>query len=171
MKSSLILRLSLAACLIGAVGFSSGLAVKDPVKPLVVSGDIPTTVSFSEADLDKLPQLTADSQEEDGTVTKYSGVLLRDVLAKAGAPIGKALRGKSLASYILAKARDGYEVVFTPGELDQTFGNERVLVVYKRSGKPLFGYEGPYRILCPNDKAGARSLRMLETLEIVKLRK
>ena len=59
---------------------------------------------------------------------QYSGVLLRTVLAKAGVPMGKGLRGKVMASYVLAKARGGYEVVFTLAELDPLFGNERVVV-------------------------------------------
>jgi len=90
---------------------------------------------------------------------------------KAGGPIGKQLRGKALASYILAKAHDGYEVVFAVGEIDAEFGNEQILVADKRDGKPLFGYQGPFRLVCPNDKAGARSVRMLETLEVVRLQK
>ena len=140
--------------------------------PLFVTfkGDIPAEVQFKAEDLDKLPQQTATVQEEE-VPTKYSGVLLKDVLEKAGAPMGKTLRGKSLASYVIAKARDGYAVVFTLGELDEAFGNQRILLAYKRDGKPLFGYQGPFRILCPNDKAGARSIRMLDSIELVKLRK
>ena len=136
-----------------------------------VTGDIPAAVHVKAEDLDKIPQESAEVKEDDGTTAKYTGVLLRSVLESAGAPMGKTLRGKSLASYVLAKARDGYEVVFTLTELDPTFGNERVLLVYKRDGKALFGYQGPFRIICPDDKAGARSIRMLESLEVVKLRK
>jgi hypothetical protein len=47
----------------------------------------------------------------------------------------------------------------------------RAIVADKRDGKPLFQYQGPIRLVLPNDKAGARSVRMLEKLEIVKLRK
>ena len=72
---------------------------------------------------------------------------------------------------MLAKAHDGYQVVFTLGEIDPAFGNEQIIVADKRDGKPLFGYQGPFRLVCPNDKAGARSVRMLETLEIVRLQK
>ena len=117
-----------------------------------------------------MTQETAIVTEEE-VPTKYTGVLLRTVLEKAGAPMGKTLRGKSLASYIVAKARDGYSVVFSLGELDEAFGNQKILLAYKREGKPLFGYQGPFRIVCPNDKAGARSLRMLDSIELVKLRK
>ena len=109
--------------------------------------------------------------DQDGTEIEYEGVPLREILKKAGAPIGDKLRGKALASYVVAKAHDGYQVVFTLGEIDQAFGNEQIIVADKRDGKPLFGYQGPYRLVCPKDKAGARSVRMLETLEFVRLRK
>ncbi len=106
-----------------------------------------------------------------GRKIEYEGVPLREILKKAGAPLGNQLRGKALASYVLAKAHDGYQVVFALGELDAAFGNEKILVADKRDGKPLFGYQGPFRLVCPNDKAGARSVRMLETLEVVRLQK
>ena len=80
------------------------------------------------------------------------------------------LRGKANHLYS-GQAHDGYQVVFTLAELDLAFANEQILVADKRDGKPLFGYQGPFRLVCPNDKAGARSVRMLETLEVVRLQK
>jgi DMSO/TMAO reductase YedYZ molybdopterin-dependent catalytic subunit len=138
---------------------------------LNVSGDVSTPVQLKPDDLAKMPRETVTVHEEDGTSTQYEGVPLREILARAGAPLGKNLRGKALATYVLAKAHDGYEVVFALGELDATFGNETILVADKRDGKPLFGYQGPFRLVCPNDKAGARSVRMLETVEVVRLKK
>jgi hypothetical protein len=118
-----------------------------------------------------MPREKASVPEQDGTEVEYEGVSLREVLKRAGAPLGGQLRGKALASYVLAKAHDGYQVVFTLGEIDAQFGNEQIIVADKRDGKPLFGYQGPFRLVCPHDKAGARSVRMLETLEFVKLQK
>jgi len=157
--------------ILGAFAYTAWPQAQTDQTVLAVTGDIPASLHLKTEDLDKMPQETAEVQEEDGVSYKYTGVLLRSLLESAGAPTGKTLRGKSLASYVLAKARDGYQVVFTPAEVDPTFGNERILVAYKRDGKSLFGYQGPFRILCPNDKAGARSLRMLESLEVVRLRK
>ncbi len=102
---------------------------------------------------------------------EYEGVPLREILKRAGAPMEKELRGKALASYVLAKAHDGYQVVFTLAEVAPEFANEPILVADKRDGKALFGYQGPFRLVCPGDKAGARSVRMLEDLEIVRLLK
>lgn len=118
-----------------------------------------------------MPRETVSIPEQDGTKVEYEGVPLREILKRAGAPQGKDLRGKALASYILAKAHDGYQVVFTLAEVDAAFADEKIVVADKRDGKPLFGYQGPFRLVCPGDKAGARSVRMLETLEIVRLQK
>lgn len=118
-----------------------------------------------------MPRETMSVADQDGTKVQYEGVLLREILKRAGAPMEKDLRGKALASYIVAKASDGYQVVFTLAEAAPEFANEPILVADKRDGKALFGYQGPFRLVCPNDKAGARSVRMLETIEIVRLQK
>jgi DMSO/TMAO reductase YedYZ molybdopterin-dependent catalytic subunit len=138
---------------------------------LTVSGDVPTPLQLKAEDLARMPRETAAFQEESGTKVQYEGVPLREVLTRAGVPPGKELRGKALASYVLAKAHDGYQVVFGLAEVDASFANEAILIADKRDGKPLSGNQGPLRLVCPNDKAGARSVRMLEALEIVRLRK
>jgi DMSO/TMAO reductase YedYZ molybdopterin-dependent catalytic subunit len=138
---------------------------------LVVTGDVPTPVTLTAADLAAMPRETVEVTEQDGTQTTYEGVPLQEVLKKAGIGFGNQLRGKDLAGYVLASAKDGYQVVFSLGELDPTLGGLHVLVADKRDGKPLFEYQGPARLVLPNDKAGARSVRMLEKIEVVKLRK
>jgi len=137
---------------------------------LAVTGDVPTPLMLKSDDLLKMPRETAAIPNSDGTTFQYEGVPLREILKRAGAPVGK-LRGKALASYVVAKARDGYEVVFALGELDAEFGDEKILVADMRAGKPLSGDQGAFRLVCPNDKAGARSVRMLETLQVVRLEK
>jgi hypothetical protein len=101
----------------------------------------------------------------------YDGVPIREILKKAGVPLGKDLRGRGLSIYVLAKARDGYEVVFSLGELDADFGNARILVADKEDGKALIPERGPFRLAVANDKRAARSIRMLEELQVVQLRK
>jgi DMSO/TMAO reductase YedYZ molybdopterin-dependent catalytic subunit len=161
---------------------SAGLVFAHPPQPqaaaqsaapatITIKGDISTPLTLTAEDLAKMPRETVSVEDQDGMKVQYEGVLLREILKRAGAPLGNQLRGKALASYVLAHAHDGYEVVFTLGELDAAFGNQQILVVDKRDGKPLFGYQGPFRLVCPNDKAGARSVRMLETLEVVRLQK
>jgi hypothetical protein len=138
---------------------------------LAVQGDIPSPLSLTSDDLAKMPRETASVPAPDGSKMVYEGVTLLQILQKAGAPLGKQLRGKALASYVLAKAQDGYQVAFTLGELDPQFGNQTILVADKRDGKPMPDKQGPFRLVCPNDHEGARSVRMLETLEVVRLAK
>ena len=147
------------------------LAYGQTVAELTVRGDIPAPLVLKAEDLARMPREIVTIPDQDGTKVSYEGVPLREILKRAGVPLGKDLRGKALASYVLAKAHDGYQVVFSLGEMDEAFGNESILVADKRDGKPLFGYQGPLRLVCPNDKAGERSVRMLETLEVVRLQK
>ncbi len=154
-----------------SAGVAPAQSPQSPPAVLAVAGDVSSPLQLKADDLAKMPRETVSVREEDGTAVQYEGVPLREVLARAGAPLGKELRGKALATYVLAKAHDGYQVVFALAEVDASFANETILVADKRDGKPLFGYQGPFRLVCPNDKAGARSVRMLETLELVRLRK
>ena len=138
---------------------------------LTVSGDVPSPLTLTLEDIAAMPHQNATIVQENGMPVAYDGVPLRDVLLKARAPFGGELRGKNLTTYVLAKAHDGYEVVFTLAELDAQFANESIWVVDKRNGGPLQEDQGPLRIVCRNDKAGARSVRMLESLEVVRVRK
>jgi DMSO/TMAO reductase YedYZ molybdopterin-dependent catalytic subunit len=158
----------LAAITIGLV-FAQAPQPQAVSGTLAVTGDIATPLMLKAEDLVNMPRETVSLPEQDGTKIEYEGVPLREILKRAGAPLGNQLRGKALSSYILAKAHDGYQGVFTLAELDSAFANEQILVADKRDGKPLFGYQGPFRLVCPNDKARARSVRMLETLEVVRL--
>ncbi len=153
------------------VATCAGLVLAQGSGTLTVSGDIPSTLALKAEDLAKMPRETVSVPDQDGAKVEYEGVLLREILKRAGAPLGKDLRGKSLASYVVAKAHDDYQVVFTLAEVDPEYANEQILVADKRDGKPLFGYQGPFRLVCPNDKAAARSVRMLESLQIVRLLK
>ena len=171
-RRSLIL-VPIVALFPAGFGLIYGQAAQESSAPatLTISGDIAMPVTLKAEDLMGMPRESATIPEQDGTKVVYEGVPLREILKKAGAPLGNQLRGKALASYVIAKAHDGYEVVFSLGEIDTAFGNSQILVADKRDGKSLFGFQGPFRLVCPNDHAGARSVRMLETFEIVRLKK
>lgn len=160
--------LSIAALLVVALQLG-GQSQQEP--RLAVLGDVPTPLALSATDLTSMPREKVEVTEQDGQKTIYEGVALQEILKKAGIPFGRQLRGKALAGYVLAEAKDGYAVVFGLGELDPDLGGARVIVADKRDGKPLFEYQGPVRLVIPMDKEGARSVRMLEKLEVVKLRK
>lgn len=135
-----------------------------------VVGSSKESLRLTAEDLAKMPRASVETRS-DGVSVKYEGVWLPDVLKKAGVPAGTELRGKALASYLIASAEDGYEVVFSLAELDSMFGAYPVLLVDSANGKPLSGAEGPFRLVAPKDQRGARSVRMLKKIEVVFLRK
>ena len=85
----------------------------------------------------------------------YEGVLVGELLKRAGVPLGAELRGNAVASYVVASAADGYQVVFSLAELDPAFTSNQIMVADTIDGKPLFGYQGPLRIVAQRP-AGAR---------------
>jgi DMSO/TMAO reductase YedYZ molybdopterin-dependent catalytic subunit len=138
---------------------------------LVVKGDIATPLTLKAEDLSAMPREKVSIPDPDGTPVEYEGVALSEILKRAGAPLGPQLRGPALTTYVLAHGKDGYEIVFTLAEVDASFANEKIVVVDQRAGKPLAENQGPFRIVCPGDKTGSRSVRMLDSLEIVRLKK
>jgi len=142
-----------------------------PELKIAVTGDVPTPLSLTAADLAVMDRESAEIAEQDGQKIVYEGVALQEILKKTGIQFGREMRGKALAGYVLAEAHDGYAVVFSLGELDGGLGATKIIVADKRDGKPLFSYQGPARLVVPGDKEGARGVRMLEKLEVVKLRK
>ena len=155
-----------------AIGFlaTSLLHAQDAPSSIQVAGDIKQPLSLTADDLAKMPRATVRTMNN-GMETVYEGVWLHEVLKKAGVPQGNELRGKALSTYVLAQAQDGYQVVFSLGELDPAFIDNEILLADTANGKPLFGAQGRFRLVVPKDKPGARSVRMLTKLEVVQLRK
>lgn len=136
---------------------------------LTVAGAVPTPLSLTAEDLDKMPRATA-TLTADGGASTYEGVLLYDILVKAGWQFGRAMTGKPMASYLLATGKDGYQVVFALAEIDPQFSGAKVIIADKVDGAALPGREQPFRIVAPEDKMHARSIYSLVKLEVVRLR-
>lgn len=163
------MRLLLLLALLASPGLAQEPAAA-PAATVAVTGDVPQSLTLTAADLARMPRTKAQMAGEGETVT-YEGVALAELLRRAGAPTGDALRGKALASYVLLEARDGYQVVLSLGEIDPMFTSQAVVVADSADGKPLVAHQGPFRIVIPSDKRGARSVRMLTRIQLVRLRK
>jgi DMSO/TMAO reductase YedYZ molybdopterin-dependent catalytic subunit len=135
-----------------------------------ITGAVKQPLTLTAEDLAKMPRASV-KMTSSGIETVYEGVWVHEILKRAGAAQGPALRGKALAGYVLAEAQDGYQVVFSLGELDPAFIDNQILLADTANGKPLFGAQGRFRLVVPKDKPGARSVRMLTKLEVVQLRK
>ena len=141
-----------------------------PAATLSVSGDVATPLTLTPADLGAMPRASV-ATSNNGIETVYSGVWLADVLKKAGVPLGAGMRGSVLSGYVIASASDGYQVVYSIGEVDPELANGQYLLADSANGKPLFGANGAFRLVVPTDKRGARSIRMLTSLKVVQLKK
>jgi len=106
-------------------------------------------------------------KDRDGKEHVFKGVRLVDVLDSAGVTLGAKLRGENLAKYVLVKAADGYEVIFSLPEIDPEFTSQMVLLAYEVDGHPLAKGEGPFRMVVPSDKKQARWIRELTTIKVV----
>ena len=146
------------------------LAAQNPTPAIQVTGAVKQPLTLTADDLAKMPRASVKTTSS-GIETVYEGVWLHEVLKRAGAPQGATLRGKALAGYVLAEAQDGYQVVFSLGELDPAFIDNEILLADTANGKALFGAQGRFRLVVPKDKPGARSVRMLTKLEVEQLRK
>jgi hypothetical protein len=146
------------------------LLAQDNAPTVEVTGAVKQALTLSADDLAKMPRAKVHASNN-GIEIVYEGVWLHDVLVKAGAAQGSELRGKALASYVLASAQDGYQVVFSLAELDPAFVENQILLADTADGRPLFGEQGRFRLVASKDKPGARSLRMLTKLEVVQVRK
>ncbi|MEO7991878.1 MAG: molybdopterin-dependent oxidoreductase [Chryseolinea sp.] len=137
-------------------------------KPFVtVEGEVLKPLKLTLEHLLKLKQTEVKAKDRDGKEHIFKGVRLFDLLDSAGVTLGKELRGENLTKYVLIKAVDGYEVIFSLPEIDPEFTGQTILIAYQMDGNPLPKGEGPFRIVAPNDKKPARWIRELTTIKVV----
>ena len=143
---------------------------QEPPATLQVTGAVKQPLTLTAEDLAGMPRASLQTKS-DGIAVTYEGVWLHEVLKRVAGPTGNDLRGKALASYVLAEGKDGYQVVFSLAEFDPLFTDSQVLLADKADGKPLTNAQGPFRLVAPKEKRSARSVRMLTKLDVVLLRK
>jgi len=136
---------------------------------LAVAGAVEHPLDLHMSELEKMPHTRLDVKEHDGSSATYEGVALAELLKAAGVPAGEKLHGASMATYVLAHAKDGYRAIFALPELDASFTDAKVIVAYAMNGKPLAERQGPLKLVVPQDKRPARWVRMLDRIEVVKV--
>lgn len=134
---------------------------------LLVRGAGLQTVTFTAADFEKLPRLSVEvHNSHSGQTERYEGVRLSELLEKAGVPLGDKLKGSALATYVVARAADGYAVVYSVAELDPAMNGNEIIVADAMNGKPLSQRQGPFEVIVPTDKRPARWIRMVDEFEV-----
>ena len=136
---------------------------------LRINGAVSTLLVLTVSDLKKMPRKTFSVvNPHDKKTETYKGVLLEELLHRAGVPQGEQLRGSSMASYVIAEAEDGYRVVFSLAELDSGIIESEVIVADTMDGAPLAAKQGPFRLVAPHEKRPARWVRMLKLITVVR---
>src|SRR5262245_32968216 len=69
---------------------------------LTVSGDVGQPLTLSLDDLKGMPRTTVEIKDDDGRTQKYDGVLVGEILKRAGVSLGSALRGNAISTYVVA---------------------------------------------------------------------
>jgi DMSO/TMAO reductase YedYZ molybdopterin-dependent catalytic subunit len=164
-----VLRTALILVFVSAVNFSPTRTAQtaNEAAQLKIGGAVPTPLTLSIADLKKMPRTTIQVENpHDKKSEVYEGVLLEELLRRAGAPHGELLRGPLMTSYVIAEAGDGYKVVFALAELDSGIMNSEVLVADTLDGAPIDAKRGPFRLVAPHDKRPARWVRMLKSISV-----
>jgi DMSO/TMAO reductase YedYZ molybdopterin-dependent catalytic subunit len=135
-----------------------------------ISGDVTTPLDLTAADLKAMPRKTLKVDNAHSKKTEvYEGVLVEDLLKKAGVPQGEALRGQAMATYVLVDAADNYRVLFSLEEFNSSFMDSEIIVADTMDGAPIPGALGPFRLVAPHEKRPARWVEMVRSLTVVKL--
>jgi DMSO/TMAO reductase YedYZ molybdopterin-dependent catalytic subunit len=157
--------LKVAAQNVPKPGSNAGLQVSAPIL-IQVAGEVARPLSLSSEEHAKLPHQTIRARGHDGVESQFQGVPLVEILAKAGVPTGKDLRGPAMAHYVVVEAADGYRAVFALAELDPAFTDRVVLLADHRDGKALSARDGPFQIIVPGEKKHARWVRQVIRLKV-----
>ena len=126
-----------------------------------VSGAVTQAKRFDLSALQALPTLTSSV----GGIS-YTGVSFWSLLtATVGIPLDPTVKNDLLGKYVVATGSDGYQAVFSLGELSPDFGNQPDLIAYAADGAGL-GSNGFARIIVPNDVKKGRWVSNLVSLEV-----
>jgi hypothetical protein len=139
-------------------------------KPAPLAG--PLTISFADksstwmaATLASLPHKTITvHNEHTKTDETYSGVQLIDLLTPLG--VTDKPHGKDLRLYVVAKGSDGYEAVYSIGEITPDLSTSTVIAADAENGKPLTD-DGPLKVVTTGDKRPARWVRNLVAIRVM----
>lgn len=135
----------------------ASLANAQHTETIQVTGAIKEPFIVTEKSLSELPVHSQDSlvilnhaMEYKSTLRKLKGVLLKDILAKAQF---KTASPKELSTfYLVCKAKDGYQVVYSWNELFNGETGNKTMIITQAEGSPKEGFA----LVTPTDRATGR---------------
>ena len=135
-----------------------------PAGPLKITfGD--KSAEWTAATLAPLPHTTVNVYNEHAKANQsYSGVPVTDLLTRLGVP--DKPRGRDFRIYLVAVGSDGYEAVYSLGEVTPDVHDGTVLVADAVDGKPLPA-AGPLQLVATGEKRPARWVRSLVAIRVL----
>jgi hypothetical protein len=135
-----------------------------PAGPLKITfGD--KSAEWTPATLAPLPHTTLNLHNEHAKANQtYSGVPLIDLLTRLGVP--DKPRGKDFRLYVVAEGSDGYQVVYSIGEISPDVHDGTVMIADSMDGKPLAA-NGPFQLVLTGEKRPARWVRNLAAIRVL----
>src|SRR5262245_5037461 len=159
-----------------ALALDAGAAPRESPAPsppepprLKVTGAVATPLDLGPAEIAALPHRDVQAVDSHGNGGTFRGVEMAEILRRAGAAMGEAMRGSHLRDVVRVECADGYVVVFSLAELDPGLGARSVLLADARDGAPLGPREGPLRLVIPEEKRPARWARQVTTIRVALL--
>ena len=114
------------------------------------------------------PQQLVNVSNRAGTPMKLKGVLLRELLLKAGVVAPNHNDTKKIV--VIASATDGYKVVFSWSEIFNSSTGNAMIVYTEKDGKPLADDEGRIALVSGADtNTGPRHVKWLNAIEVRKI--
>jgi len=138
----------------------------------IIDGNVKNEITFSLQDAGRFANHSIDSvviynhlQERKRAIKNIRGVLLKDVLDKAGLNEDKPKRFSEF--YFTCIGSDGYKVVFSWNELFNSETGNHVLIITEEAGKQADVINDRIAIIVPTDKATGR--RYVQNLQEIKV--
>jgi DMSO/TMAO reductase YedYZ molybdopterin-dependent catalytic subunit len=136
---------------------------------LTVNGAVEHPLHLQLAELKALPRVVIKASESEGIETTFEGVSLWDVIQAAKPRLDPKNHKDLVNACVVAKAKDGYQVVFSLAEIAPLLTDRKIILADRRNGETLPDAQGPLRIIVPGEKMRARWVRQVTALEIVSL--
>jgi hypothetical protein len=153
---------------IGVCALVTAWAAAANAQTIAVTGLAGQKLELTAADMAALPRQPVTLQLEGGKSEACEGVPLSAILAKVGAPQGKALRGPEMADMVMVGAADGYRVALALAETDPLMRGDKVFVADRCNGAPIAAPEGPFRLIVLGDGRPARAARQVTSIAVLR---
>ena len=122
--------------------------------------------TWTPQELAQMPQTAIDLYNAHTKATEhYAGVPLIDLLKTLGVP--EKPHGKDFQLYLVAEGTDGYQVVYSLGEVTPDVHDGTVLVADTLATAPLPAESGAFQLVAAGEKRPARWVHNLTAIHVL----